>query len=296
LIYSVPEFFVLRTPLFHFDQIFIDDVQGILNDASLREAIFISSPELDSEIEKLFRNEVRERDKEKLFVSIVRYWLRACYRPTPFGLFAGVSIGKFSDENKIELVSLNSYRKNTRPDSHFLSSYAQKVLSDPSVRESVKWYVNNTKYSVLDKLRYIKYQMDKDSRSHHLSSASISSYLTTVLENAENGATITELASSIVTEEISLEEARDFVNEVISEHLLLSDLEPRVTGEQYHEQLARKLTLLPFAHSYIERLRRISESIGMADDNSIGSAKHLYKSVIDEIKLCDGKPSLKYIF
>jgi len=287
LIYSAPEFFVLRTPLFHFDQIFVDDVQSILNDASLREAIFISSPELDNEIEKLFRNEVREKDKEKLFVSIVRYWLRACYRPTPFGLFAGVSIGKFSVENRIELVSLNSYRKNTRPDSHFLSSYAQKVLSDTSVRESVKWYVNNTIYSVLDKLRYIRYQIDKDNRSHQLSSASISTYLITVLENAKKGATITELASSLVTEEISLEEAKEFVNEVISERLLLSDLEPKVTGEQYHEQLARKLADLAFAPGYIERLRRISEGIRIADENSIGSAKHLYKSVIDEIKFCD---------
>lgn len=69
-----------------------------------------------------------------------------------------------------------------------------------------------------------------------------SDYLAAVLERAAHGARRDELAAILVDDEVTLEEARAFIDELIDSRLLVSDLHVQVTGAEPVSALADRLT------------------------------------------------------
>lgn len=283
MIYST-DFNLVRTPFFPFQNILSEDIIKLLEDVNFKEALNLSSPNLLSEVEKYFNNTFESKEKEKLELSIYRYYLRMCYRCTPFGMFAGISLGTLSDSTVLQLQANTHYKKNTRLDTHFLSSVAQEILKDSVVRNSIKWYANNTSYRVSNKLRYIEYRIDKDSRSHHLANVDHSEHLSLILNNAMYGATIGELASALVSDDISLEEAVNFVNEMIASCLLVSELEPLVTGVEYHIQLVEKLKKINTVNKHLQELLSLTERLREMDKEGIGISMNIYNNIILDVK------------
>ncbi|MFN7328322.1 MAG: lantibiotic dehydratase, partial [Bacteroidota bacterium] len=123
--YTPEDIIIIRTPLYPFKNSFDIDVKSLLTNVSFNEALFLSSPSLINEIDKYVNQQLNEKESEKLLLSIYRFYLRAAYRCTPFGLFAGVTIGKVADKTAINLCSQNHYQKNIRLDTHFLSAVIQ---------------------------------------------------------------------------------------------------------------------------------------------------------------------------
>lgn len=78
-------------------------------------------------------------------------------------------------------------------------------------------------------------------RVHTIVSIENNDYIKNVLDKSRSGATITELASIIVEEEITMEDAEEFIEELISSQILKSELEPLVTGGDPLERLISQL-------------------------------------------------------
>jgi hypothetical protein len=60
----------------------------------VREALFVASPSLDEALD-LWLGEPASPRRERAERAIVRYFARMAGRATPFGLFAGCSVGTF---------------------------------------------------------------------------------------------------------------------------------------------------------------------------------------------------------
>jgi len=277
-------FSIIRTPFLHVPNTFDQDISNLLQDLDFKEALYLSSPNLLSEVEKYFKDTLDSKEKEKLELSVYRYYLRSCYRCTPFGMFAGISLGTISDSTCIQLRAQIRYRKNTRLDTHFLSSVVHEIVKDKAVRDSIKWYANNTTYTVGEKLRYIEYRIDKDLRSHHLTHVDHSEYVKMILDKAQLAATTTELANILVSSEINLEEATGFIDEMISGCLLLSVLEPLVTGVEYHHQLVEKLKKIPAANGHLQKLVSVIERLNDADKQGVGLPTDFYNQILLDVK------------
>src|SRR5438552_18348714 len=67
-------------------------LRALVADPAVREAIFLASPSLEESLEYWERDPSSERGK-KVELSLVKYVARLSSRATPFGLFAGVSLG-----------------------------------------------------------------------------------------------------------------------------------------------------------------------------------------------------------
>jgi lantibiotic biosynthesis protein len=278
------DLFILRTPFYPLPNFLYQQVIELLDDSSFKEAINLSSPNLLLEIEKYFNNGLDIKEKSKLEFSIYRFYLRAIYRCTPFGLFAGISLGSVAYRTSIELAPQSLYKKSTRLDTHFLSAFAQQILKDEAIRYSVKWFANNTAYQVGEKLRFIEYRIDKEIRSHHLANVDSSEYVQRIFAKAMKGATINELANLLVDVEITLDDAAAFVNEMIASCLLVSELEPLVTGNEYHLQLIEKLKDVPLANGYFLKLQSVVAKLKNIDEKGVGVSTNCYDEIIDDIK------------
>ncbi|OJJ19407.1 hypothetical protein BKI52_21600 [marine bacterium AO1-C] len=245
--------YVLRTPLLSIDfykkltsssTVSEEQLKEICTDKVIREAIFLASPSLLFEIDKWLANELTDAKKiNRLKDSILKYVARLCARCTPFGLFAGCAVGEFhlQETNQVELKTTTSHHRHSRLDMNLLVALAQKIAKIPQVRTQVSFFPNSSIYPIADKLRYIDYQYLHGQRHHEVVEVDNSEYLQSILSAALKGASFEELVAAIDEPEISWEDKSAFIDELIDSNLLISDLEPSLSGPEFFDQLTEVL-------------------------------------------------------
>lgn len=192
--------------------------------------MFLSSPDLLDAFNKEHAGSLDADKEERLINSLLKYATRMHSRCTPFGLFAGCGIMESGAE--AIRVNLEEIERSTRLDMHFTCALAQKLAQLPDIQQHLKFYPNSSLYIVQDRIRYIEYYYRDKIRVHKISAVDSSIYLQGILQKARDGATLAELALTIVDGDITFEEASAFVAEIVSAQLLVSELEPGVTGEE----------------------------------------------------------------
>lgn len=222
--------FILRTPL--------DSVRGHVKSHVFFEALYLSSPTLYYELQKL-NEKTQIKDSKKIKISSYKYISRSRFRCTPFGLFAGVSIGDWTSKNEVILDSdsLNSINRKTRLDMNVLYSLSQELVKLPYIKTYLKLYPNSSIYLLGDSYRYVEYFYNNNRRFHNITRVDFSIYLEEVLTKSVTGLTLEQIVVLLVNKDINRDEAIYFVNELISSQLLINQFEPTVTGKDYFEIL-----------------------------------------------------------
>jgi hypothetical protein len=286
--YQPFEKYVLRTPLFSFSQyqkltsqdiLSDDDLQAICKDPMLKEAIFLASPSLHQGLEKWLNNEPMEEKKStRLKQSLLKYISRICARCTPFGLFAGCSVGQFNNVSQIELKSAKHHNRHTELDMNFLVALALKLAEIDTIKQQLKFFPNTSIYRVRGQLRYVEYAYVNNARQHHIASVDHSEYLQNILNKATEGALLKELAAEIVEEDISFEDAYGFVEELVDSQLLISELEPSISGDPFFEQIIKTLKRLNHTEEIVATLTQVVDQINLLD-TQIGNSTEIYLSI-----------------
>lgn len=279
--------FVFRTPLFPVNGL-QHKTQAIASPL-FHEGVYVASPELYAALEKDVNKE------EKVLFSELKYLLRACTRPTPFGLFAGCSVGHIGEETRIELEPASDYRRCTRLDMQYLCALIQFLEMEPALRRQLRYYPNDSLYELGGKLRYIEYHYKGSSRMHEISSVEVSEYLLKSIDAARGGSTIRELARLLVDEDITQEDAEAFIGELIDAQVLKSELDPSVVGGDVLTTLVDKLTRI----QYTERLEPISKLAGYLkriDASEIGTTIQVYREIMDVLRTLGVGYEQKYLF
>ena len=222
-------YFLFRTPLLPFES--LKEECNPLDNKAFSEALLIASPELFEEAVKI-QNKQKTPLKQKTGIenSLYRYFQRACTRPTPFGLFAGCATGTVGDRTDIHLSELQSYKRVTRLDMNYICALTQKIEKDRSIREQLCYYPNSSIYPTGNHLRYVEYNYRKTRRMHRIEQVENSEYLQNIISFTRNGAKFIEIVATLVNDEITTEEATEFLHELIDAQILVSELEPAVTN------------------------------------------------------------------
>ena len=241
--YSFFSSFIIRTPTYSIDfyrnltkglSIESDEIKKILKDTQVNEALFLASPELYSEIQKWIIQEDYLIDKSnKIKLSVLKYLVRMSTRCTPFGLFAACGAGKLANETVINIDKENSFHRKTRFDMQFLANLISEFTANPTIQNQLLFYPNTTLYQLGDFYRYVEYALHQNKRKYSLEALKRTDYLDLVLQKAIAGATKNLLATVLVSEEINIEEAIEFIEELIFNQILVSELEPILTGKDF---------------------------------------------------------------
>lgn len=93
------------------------------------ESILVASQDLYLSIKN---TPTSNKKKRHLDSSILKYIIRASTRPTPYGLFAGVGLGNFSDHSRV-VVDEESYLKDVRVDAHWLTHIVHQIETDENI-------------------------------------------------------------------------------------------------------------------------------------------------------------------
>lgn len=285
--YNFDSKLVLRVPLLKYDDRYEkNEIKGLFTNSIIQEALYLSSPILHTKLLLWLSDKIAsDKEKNRLYFSLGKYLYRMSTRCTPFGLMAGCSIVEWANQSNLKLQSTQKDRS-TRLDMQYLCALIQHIESIPSIKKQLTFYPNNTIYPISDRLRYVEYFYKEKRRVHQISSVKYSLYLKMILEEATNGAKIEKLANCITDDDINFEDATDFINEIISAQLLVSELQPNVSGTSVSEVLINKLSTYSATKEVkeiIEVLQSIDEDIAYLDANQ-GNDIGIYKNAQQKLQ------------
>ncbi|WP_408038183.1 lantibiotic dehydratase family protein [Tenacibaculum amylolyticum] len=295
----------MRVPLFSITKYKEFIKKGTLSDADFikiieipffKEAIFLASPILLEQIEKwengLLKDPVK---KEKLKVTILKYYTRMSSRCTPFGLFASCSLGSFNSYTDIQLETINNYKRVTQFDNTFLSKLSLRILLEEEVKNSAIFFPNTTLYEIDNHYRYIEYSIKKNNREYSLEGVHSSPVIDKIITTAKQGRTITQLAQEIVDNEVNFEEAKEFILILIENQILVSEYEISSTGENYFLKLLRNTTEKNPSFSLNNQLQAVKSELDSLD-HSFENTIDNYKKVISKTEQLVPDLDLNYLF
>ena len=246
-IYTNLQKYILRTPLLPINNIRQLVKDGVITkesllevcaDETVMEALFIASPSFYREVQKWREGKLpNSKEEDKVMQGLYRYFARMCTRCTPFGMFAGITAGTVTDKTEIKMSPKETNVTNVRLDMNYVCALAKDIAEIPEIKEQILFYPNNSMYRIGEKMRYVEYSFNNARRSHHISAVDASEYLMRVINEAKQGRKLLDLAQLIVDDDISIDDAKDFIDEVVASQLLTAELEPTVIGADPLEQM-----------------------------------------------------------
>lgn len=295
---------IVRTPLKPVETAFSkSDIQKLFSSKDAKEALFLASPDLYEECEKWLAGEITDKEKEKkLLVSLLKYANRMHNRCTPFGLFASCGVVRWGEKSDV-IINRNELFRSTRLDMHFSCQLAQKLAAESYIRPHLRFFPNTSIYQVYDKVRYVEYTYQDKRRAYRISAVDYSIYLNQVLDWAREGEMVEVLATKLVEldAEITLEEAEGFIHQLIENQLLVSELEPSVSGPELLTEIIRVLSRVSQKVNeerltgVVQYLNQIQTWINEIDANQINETE-AYKSLSEVLGKIDIPFELNKLF
>ncbi|KAF2510590.1 lantibiotic dehydratase family protein [Flavobacterium foetidum] len=281
--YHLLDKFVLRTPLLRYNSVFFaalkeEDLVSLLEDEIIKESIYFASSDLLNEANKQIELN-RKLSKESLF-AILKYFSRMSTRCTPFGLFAGTSVGNFgSEESTPKLGKLKNYKKHVQLDMNVIFSIFQLINQNKKIRKYFTYYTNTTINSgaYQDGLTYIEYIYRKGRRNHMLNSVTNSFFLDLIFTKNEGGLKFNELVKLLVSQDIEKKEACKYINDLIDSQLLVSELEPYTTGNEPLKFILEKINgiiELKDLYQSLSEINSILEDLNSTFSDKFCNVKH----------------------
>lgn len=304
-IYKIIDVYGLRTPLLSLDfgNIFSkkkvltnSDFKRLIKHPILKEGIYLASPELYKQLLKWEKGFLKDPNKiERLQFSILKYATRITTRCTPFGLFASCSSGSFGENTRVSLEDQSNYKRCTRLDTTFLAQLYQVLLEEPLIKSELLFYPNSSLYKVNDHYRYVEYNIKNKRRSYSLEGIISTESLELVLQHAASGKKIKELAALLIDEDINLEEAIAYIEQLIDHQLLVSELEITVTGPDYLTSLINRIKKIPEPKVIYNKLLKLQKALNSLD-HKIGNSIGIYEKPIELAKELVPDLDTKYLF
>jgi thiopeptide-type bacteriocin biosynthesis protein len=290
--------FVLRTPLLPLTSLLEWASGGDVTRAraylaalvarpEVEEALFVASPSLHDAL-PAWRAAPESAAGQRAELSIARYVARMVGRATPFGLFAGVTAGKLGRETRLALAPTSEYRRRTRLDNDYLFVLADALVRDPAIRARLTYQPNSSMYRIAGQIRYAAALLSGAERRYHLVSADPTPYLDATLERAAHGARPGELATALVDNEITLDEASAYIAELIEGQLLLPDLGVYVTGPEPIDGFLAQLAAAELSEPRVV-LDGVRAAIAAIDAHGVGNAPDRYRAVETSLQALPAK-------
>ncbi|HTG36868.1 MAG TPA: lantibiotic dehydratase [Thermoanaerobaculia bacterium] len=258
------------------------------------EAVFLASPSLHESL-SLWRAQPDSKKGQRAERALVRYLYRMTARATPFGLFSGCSLGPVEATpgatTRVAVGPRAAYERHTRLDMDYLFALCEDLARDPEVRAALTYRPNSSLYRAAGRLRYAEARLDRKVRSHHLVAVDSNDYLEEALRRAEGGATALEVAEALVAfdpdGDVTIDEAREFVTELIDSQILVSDLSTPVTGPEAIHDLIEQLRRIPntaIARDTMGRLVKVRTALEELDAGGPGADPARYEAVAETLR------------
>ena len=229
----------LRTPALSYLDYESSCMADLLKEQFFQSAIFFASESLYSELKRCGFNYMLLDGKVKL--SLQKYFNRMCYRPTPFGMFSAfTSLTWNMFEDSLDCILDDSGKVYINPDFQFTADLARKIEESGEVG-NVRYCLNSAIYSIKSEKRYLAQYYDSKQKKtdFFINSFETNRLLNKLFNFCRDGRTKQELTAWLNNLVDDLDEVVSYIDDLVKEGILVSELCPNMSGEKYFERLTR---------------------------------------------------------
>lgn len=296
--------YVVRTPLFPIpfytnllENYTLEKAITFYSIPLIKEALYLTSPELIKELDKWTLNCTPSFDEKKstLEFTLLKYIARMSSRCTPFGLFAGCSVGKIDSETNVVLDQPEKHKRFTQFDMQFWVAFLQDIAKRETIICHLKYFPNSSIYEFGDFYRYIEYKYIKTNREHSITSLRKSNVLIEIMLKAKSGLTVDELVSVLAENDSEKKEAREFVMQLVGFQFLVSEIDATITGNNEFERVLSILKNIPNQKNEYQFLENINKKISNLD-SSLVPKENQYRKIKEIIQKEGFEYDEKYLF
>lgn len=287
--------FVFRIPTFSLEE----DNNKIFFSEIFQEAIYLASPDLYDAIAKE-QVDSYEKLPFKLSFSILKYILRAKHRCTPFGLFAGCGLGSISQSTSmVGIDGFTTWKSNTRLDMMYLQSLCNSFTSMDELKFGLTYVPNDSIYKIEGVgYRCIEHKYVNSARKYFLSEVDLNEALEEVFLFCKSGALGEEVVASLIDEDVTEEEAREFFISIVEAQLLIPVVNCPVTGDNdtVDEVIEWGKSFNPILDDQTSTLEVIKNKLRLLDSLPIGRDLSKYEDMVIDIKKNNVNYNRKHLF
>ncbi|MBI1751853.1 MAG: lantibiotic dehydratase [Acidobacteria bacterium] len=264
----------------------------------IRDALFLASPDLDEMIDPWLQGGLPRDKRTRVEQSLVRYLSRMASRPTPFGLFAACSTGRWGESTKLQVEGTARCDRRTRLDMDYLCALVEALEKEPEVRRTLTYRPNSSLYKAAGRLRYAEARLGAErGRDYHLVALECPGYLEALLGLAAGGASFCVLVHSLVVAEgVDEQDAAAYIHELIDSQVLVSNLYPAVTGREPIHGVIAQLSSQTETRALGDRLATVRDALLAIDAEGLGHPPSGYRTLAQSLEALPAKIKLKHLF
>lgn len=278
--------YLLRTPAYTLNQLndgFLKYNYNLLklynDDEYFKKAILIAAPDFYDQLDSLINDNkaidnLKVNDKRNL--SLAKYFIRMCTRSTPYGSFAGVALGSVENTSQI-IIDNRSSRNRYQFNNTFIHEVANTLSLDDNLG-NLMLFANNLIYRVNHNYKYIeiKDNHNNGSRQFNLATTKANIILSKILKWSAYGIPFNDLLKSVTQEGYDNDSAQKYIQSLIANKVLLTDLEP-FCGIEYF-QLIKEVLWRNLEWSDLKRSMNTYSSV-LEDLNNQGDLKNALSEI-----------------
>jgi thiopeptide-type bacteriocin biosynthesis protein len=231
MLYTFHKNIILRSPINDFQTGYSINFKHPLSKNNI-EKLFLASPTLTKKI-------ANTSYLEEFNNTLLKYHLRSIFRCTPFGLFAGVSIVNWSHTTDIQFVRI---QRRTTVDTYILNRIIESLNCNRGFRSKAVYFSNDSLYELDKRIRFIERTEITGNRKLKLNEVNNNKVLNEILKRTRHGATFNELSGFLVTAGYKKAESETYINCLIDNQIIVSELGLSITGDEFIDQLINKLS------------------------------------------------------
>ena len=246
------DFFVLRSPTLPADALAAGtDLPTQLRERVQRglvgEALALASPDLAAQVAPWLAGELETAAARRVTRALLRYLGRMSQRATPFGLFAGISLGTWGPASALAVAAGEACRKAVRLDWGVLERLAARLEREPAVRAALRYRPNTSLYPCGGWVRYLERRDAPDGgRTYHLEAVEATPHLAAALRLSETGEPLRPLAARLAKAcAVGPAEAEAYLHQLVDAQVLVSELAPAPTEADPLGRMADRLQADP---------------------------------------------------
>lgn len=296
--YLASDYFMVRTPLLslsEYTNMFLE-ADGInerlidcFNKPFMKEAIAIASNDLFTAFINTDLSEM-SRSSEQIKSSLIKYFIRLSTRPTPFGLFSGISIGHFAESSNIIISKLSQYTKIAHPDMTWIYGVIKKaeaefnIINNLRVRFNDFTYVNGNRLEKPNKTS-LQHVGDDDINIRESTSIRYTEQVKIVESISESFRTYSSIINYLTTKNayISKEQINTFLKQLLENEFLLTELRPPLSNIDildYIISIFSSIQEVPEVKKYVSKLIQVKNSISKYNLERIGDGIDSFDKII----------------
>ncbi|WP_165423830.1 lantibiotic dehydratase [Ktedonosporobacter rubrisoli] len=262
-----------------------NEISHLLTQSRIEQALLVASPSLFESLAHLQSAAPSSRRVQRTYASVLRYLVRMSTRPTPFGLFAGVAMGRFADESTAQLANPQLERTFTRPDMKWLIEFVEQIEQTQEYMQQLRVVVNQAVH-IVGSRAILSFAKGNEKEQLHSIALQMNPAVSYILEHATHLIPYQQLCRelSLAFPQLNEEQMQRILRQLLAHSFLITDLKPPLTHPYPARYVLERLSSLSGARPLREALEAVLASMAELDRAVLGEASLQFQQLVAQQK------------